>query len=456
VKHECSAATRVMSTCTLLLPQNVRLGQSAHSGKWVVVYDDCFGSILNLPDPEEDGDSWELDHSNGLAFFANDHESLWFSEHSAVSVYVDTIDRYAVNKDTGKQKSFTQLVRTHAVVDVSITIPENAPSEVNIGFAVFSQSVNGCRVYPDIYSVYNGLGLTMYPGKAASWWSKRKGAFEKASQEFGLGAHAIRHSIPQRETDAARFPNNCTAFNAPSIHVVLAMFARMVFSHSVSKNALSDQLNGTKIRNFLRSLIGANTRDCWNLELCLDADAQWLYDGGLAGKRPVVLCVRAGSVDLMPWHLAMSDILVWNGVVGLFEGSDRISVMGLLERVVSLPWLLKQVVWGLGSEIDGVIAQAFVASMAKDSDPGDVHVALQRRDVLGGSHLHTCQELGKYMKKGFRAMQNAQFMCAAPDASKIGNHGKIICPLGNNSSQMTMWACPQETFHHHAICHLIL
>jgi hypothetical protein len=439
--------------CELLLPQTVRVLRSAHSADWYIINALLLNQACMIRPPLQANDVWvqvDVDGDGRAYLVSEEDEVAWVDDLVATVAYRSQKGVVANTRIANgtKHKLLTEMMRKHAAVDVTLTVPELAADSLSIQAGIFASVCDGARTYLDIFAVYSKLGLTLYPGSASTWFQKRRPTFIRIADRFSLGQHAVRFCVPWKDADADAFPDKCLSFNGLSVQLVLASFSAMAFSESKQAGGVTDVVNATKLRAFLGALL-AMTPSSWSLRLVLSIDSMWIPGIGIAGVNPVTLPVIDGCVDLAPFHAGVQSCRdpTMPGV-GVLAGMTACPLIELLQHTAStlaLCWLFKQLVWAVGTEIDNRICYSLVRH-ARSADADDDAVSVCRSQVMGGSELHCKRELNKYYKKAVRVMQPSKFFSFAPDGGKIGNRNKVICPIADHESKQVMWAVPQDRF----------
>ena len=438
-----------MASPALVAPQAVRIVQLAHDGRWLALDEHLQGEATELEELLGD-DFWQVEYNDqGIAYLENAETTLWFSDYASRSVYTNSSgSRIVIERGEGGNGDLLQdLLAFHVQVEIPFEVPAVADGQVTLVGAIFRQPAWGCRVFYSVASLWERLGLDMYPGTACAWLQKRKPTLTKLFESLGLGPFAIRWSLPWVADQDATLDGRCLTWTGFPTSGLLACLCTMAWRSGKADGGLEGAKQG-KLEVFLQALI-RSAGASWSLQLCVDPEVEWAPGYGVEGANPITLEVTDFIIDLRPWHKAVLNTRADRSRLhAICQGYDEMHFALFFQKATNDQrfgqWLFKQLVWLVSDRLDTRIACAWEDPDRLYVDDSDSSVPkLVAHNVLGSNGRHAAAELTRYRKRGLEVFKECQFLSAAPDASKIGDKALLVSPLVDNKSGQAMWAAPQ-------------
>lgn len=159
--------------------------------------------------------------------------------------------------------------------------------------AVFEHRYDGFRVWWSWSDLYSVLALKLAPGSGAAWFQKRRQRILAHMETLGLGAGAVRLSVPYG--GMACGPLRCLPWVGFSTPALLGLLARCVHPPSRHHGRLLDEGDRRKLLAFLQSLL--KSRSEFDFVLCFDVHAVRLGSSAVGASKAKV-CVRSGLLQV--------------------------------------------------------------------------------------------------------------------------------------------------------------
>eukprot|EP00959_Pyramimonas_sp_CCMP1952_P390239 8177403-Pyramimonas_sp.AAC.1 len=321
--------------------------------------------------------------------------------------------------------------------------------------AVWRHEQDGCHVWWEVPQLFDMLGLSLKKG-AASWIQSRKHAWSRYLGRMPLMFPHLRPSSPYANVErnlskqeAANRPLQHTSFSSVSLVVMLWGWGSGNQAHCgfASEDACTMSL----------MLLDGLAASLPQFDIRVNIDPESERVGRFTvGRNPKFVTMKGGTINRLQLYAIIADAFnafqvpaefentaIWSDAKDELTLSDLCQMFTASADPVKNDWLVKQILWGVGSTLDAQVAKAQEMnvvmphySVFEENLFGTTGV-LQPPDGVASSRM-----LLRYMTAAKRQFADADRLSFIMDGSRQ-DHRKIMLGVVVNSDDVAAWAPPQ-------------
>jgi len=251
--------------------------------------------------PEDKVLELEMDDSTGQKFLGEegadeDADTVWASDFFKLHVLKDENGVTYLHSTTHGPLNFESEMRVYSTAQLQLCKEGNGVPATKVRSYVFTRPQGEhSRVFVDMVSFYETLGLKLYPGTGKSWFTQNKHEFRRLTSNLGFDCRAVADPVQYESMSMEKAIENQERFldfGSMSLSVLLPALMRGGYGQGRPQGLLQD---GDAVNAYQRVVGGLLKQlpDKCSWTVVLDADFR-LCGGVLVGRHPWKFVVQEG------------------------------------------------------------------------------------------------------------------------------------------------------------------
>lgn len=361
---------------------------------------------------------------------------------------------------TGLQQDLPSFHQAHTtrLRQLALTSAQGLSKDIDIDYAVFLHSNSGASVWWAFGPIWKEVGADGGRSSWDAWWRKLQ-PMQRCTSSWGLPSSHVRCGVGPGKAIGS-LGDRVLPFHALSSHALVGLLAKWACS-SPNKGGLRSLAGRSAARIVLLSIIRLGFPDGSScpMDIYLDCDAGWEPPSFPEGQHGLRVVVSSGLWDHC---MVLRSLPAPDSIKGLPSMHKCVAALGqvqgklwqladflifALEEPGLNAWLGKQLVWNVGSRIDGTVR----ASVLSDTQPGgsstdDLQWAAGGLGKAGSWQQWRQKELNllRYTQAAKKLFGIPLNLSTSLDAARVSGR-KTICAVVAEPGGHAVIAPPQAT-----------